>query len=218
MYCGNKIHAHTALYGTGRCSDCFHKTPHKKDCRCSYCLKKGKDNPNWRGGGKVYYCKNCNKPLRSGKAFRKINTGLCRSCCHKFLIGKNNPSYRLEVRKKISKSKYGSKNPAWQGGISYLPYSYKFTEKLKEKIRERDKFICVGCGKHEESEISNNGRKLTIHHINYNKMDCNKSNLVSVCTSCNIKANANRDYWFAYYTWQLSYQINLTMSTCSAIL
>jgi hypothetical protein len=89
-------------------------------------------------------------------------------------------------------------NPNWQGGIGFFPYSIDFTKKLKEKIRERDNRICQCCGK---SEKDNNNRKLDVHHIDYNKENCNESNLISLCKICHIKSNYNRDYWYAYYTY-----------------
>ena len=44
-------------------------------------------------------------------------------------------------------------------------------------------------------------RKLDIHHIDYNKMNYKKDNLITLCLKCNIKANFNRNYWYAYYVY-----------------
>ena len=43
--------------------------------------------------------------------------------------------------------------------------------------------------------------RLHVHHINYNKFDNNEYNLITTCCKCNIRANAERNYWFAYYTY-----------------
>ncbi len=86
------------------------------------------------------------------------------------------------------------KHPNWKGGLSYLPYCFKFNKELKEEIRERDNRICQLCGKTEEE----NGRKLDVHHIHYDKENC-YPDLITLCNSCNIKANFNRDYWINVY-------------------
>ena len=32
-------------------------------------------------------------------------------------------------------------------------------------------------------------------------MNCQEDNLIVTCTKCNALANANRDYWYAYFTY-----------------
>lgn len=93
----------------------------------------------------------------------------------------------------IGKSHKGEKSHFWEGGISYLPYSFEWTKELKEFIRERDNHQCQapGCGKTQEE----NGRKLDVHHIDYDKENCDTSNLISLCISCHMKTNYNRKYW-----------------------
>lgn len=98
------------------------------------------------------------------------------------LKGKLNPMY----------GRTGPLNPAWNGGTSFEPYCYKFNNELKERIRERDNRTCQNCGTKE------NGRKLTCHHIHYDKENC-YPDLITLCHSCNSKANGNRDYWEKYY-------------------
>ena len=85
-------------------------------------------------------------------------------------------------------------HPNWKGGISFEPYCCKFNRILKEKIRNRDNRICQLCGKNELI----NGRKLTCHHIHYDKPNCDPD-LISLCNSCNFKVNYNRDYWEQYF-------------------
>jgi hypothetical protein len=97
--------------------------------------------------------------------------------------------------------KNGKLNPNWRDGISKLPYSDNFTKKLKLEIRERDNFICQRCYITEKEELKKYEQHLCIHHIDYNKMNCNKNNLITVCHKCNCMANGNRDYWFAYYSY-----------------
>lgn len=89
----------------------------------------------------------------------------------------------------------GEKNGNWQGGSSRKPYPFNFDEELKELIRKRDNYLCQECGM---SEIEN-GRKLDIHHIDYNKMDCDPNNLITLCRVCNCRVNGNREYWEKYF-------------------
>ena len=41
--------------------------------------------------------------------------------------------------------------------------------------------------------------RLVIHHIDYNKKNCNLNNLITLCRSCNAKANYNRDWHKSWY-------------------
>lgn len=105
------------------------------------------------------------------------------------------------------RSKYliGKKSVAYIHGHGNLPYSNAFTDILKEKIRQRDNYTCQNCGCKEENHYRANKQiNLTVHHIDYNKMNCKESNLITVCNCCNIQANANIDYWFAYYTYLMN--------------
>lgn len=104
-------------------------------------------------------------------------------------LGKKHTS---ETRQKISKAHKGihagNKNPAWKGGLSYLPYCHKFNKSLKEQIRDRDNRTCQLCG------VKENGKKLCVHHIHYDKPNC-EPDLISVCLSCHRKTSFNRDYY-----------------------
>jgi hypothetical protein len=87
----------------------------------------------------------------------------------------------------------GENNPCWQGGISFEPYSINFNKQLKEKIRFRDGYICQICNNKQDDK-----RRLTVHHINYDKKDTSDNNLISVCIHCHQKTNFNRNYWQTY--------------------
>src|ERR1035437_9812935 len=98
-----------------------------------------------------------------------------------------------ETKKKISKSMSGSKTHLWRGGISFIPYTNKWTKELKKGIRKRDKKICQICGELQ--------KKITfpVHHIDYYKKNCNPKNLITLCRSCHSKTNTNREYWINYF-------------------
>ena len=110
--------------------------------------------------------------------------------------------YSEEYRQKISNSllnKCGNLARNWQGGKSFEPYSILFNDKLKEKIRFRDNYKCQNCDTTQENHIKLYNQRLHIHHIDYDKMNCNEYNLIALCLICNVKANQNRDYWKQYY-------------------
>lgn len=89
----------------------------------------------------------------------------------------------------------GPANPNWIDGRSFLPYPPAFNNALKAKIRKRDNYICQVCGMTEEEHLVVYGCNLTIHHADYDKNNCEESNLFSTCFACNARVNFNRGYW-----------------------
>jgi 5-methylcytosine-specific restriction endonuclease McrA len=87
----------------------------------------------------------------------------------------------------------GEKNYCWKGGISFLPYTLDWTETLKKSIRERDRYICRLCLEPQGERV------LAVHHIDYNKKNCDPNNLISLCQKCHSKTNHNRNYWTNYF-------------------
>jgi len=122
---------------------------------------------------------------------RKKHTEKTKKIISENHMGKNNPFYgkhhTKETKEKIAR--FEDKNPNWRGGISKEPYSFSFSKKLKEKIKKRDGYKCKQC---------NNSLLLCIHHINYNKENCDENNLITLCRSCHSKTNFNRIYWENY--------------------
>ena len=94
----------------------------------------------------------------------------------------------------------GPQNPAWQGGISFELYPQDFDSILKEQIRKRDNYTCQKCGRLQ----INCEKALSVHHIDYNKKNCNPMNLLALCQSCNAKVNKNREYWTKQFRKKLS--------------
>jgi len=88
----------------------------------------------------------------------------------------------------------GDKHPNWQGGISFIPYCSKFNKMLKEEIRKRDNYTCQLCEKTQKD----NKEKLTVHHIHYDKENC-EPDLITLCKSCNSKVNYNKEYYENYF-------------------
>lgn len=104
----------------------------------------------------------------------------------------------------------GKDNPNWRGGSAYLPYCSEFTKTLKESVRVAFERKCYLCGLPEKK----NGRKLDVHHCDYNKgQGCGKKwNLVPLCHRCHAATSHNRHYYFnllANY-WATNVSINFS--------
>lgn len=98
---------------------------------------------------------------------------------------------------KVFKGRYaGEKHPNWRGGVSaFGEYTTDWTETLRRSIRERDHYTCQmpGCNK-QQGDIAHD-----VHHIDYDKTNCNPNNLVTLCHSCHSKTNFNRKYWIKIF-------------------
>ena len=98
-----------------------------------------------------------------------------------------------DTKRKMCLNNLGEKNPAWLGGKSFEPYTTDWTNTLRRSIRERDFYTCQIC-KEPQGDTA-----LSIHHIDYTKTNNDPQNLISLCTSCHIKTNTNREYWKSYF-------------------
>jgi hypothetical protein len=88
----------------------------------------------------------------------------------------------------------------WKGGI-FEPYCYEWTLEFKDLIKYRDNYRCLNPG-------CTSGTKLVIHHVDYNKKHCFKENLITICQSCNSKANFDRDWHTLWYQTILNKKYN----------
>lgn len=122
--------------------------------------------------------------------------------------GKHHTEETKETLRKKNTGKFkGDKNPAWIDGRSFLPYCEKWTEELREKIRELHDRKCFLCGLDEKQNIMKNNkiRKLDVHHIDYDKeQGCNgkKWQLVPLCVKCHPKTKNKKKlyYWTKHIT------------------
>jgi hypothetical protein len=188
------------------------KTLKAKVCQlCYFLIAKG----NYKDGRtlKQYFCKTCKKEV--GWQTVTEGSGLCGSCSAKRRIGKNNSNYKhgkyigkknnkcIECNKPISPTaircgicaRIGELSSQWNNGSSSEIYPLKFLQE-RESIRERDGHKCQICGC-PETECNS---KLHVHHIDYNRENYAKINLISLCSSCHLTTNGNRDYWYSYFT------------------
>ena len=119
------------------------------------------------------------------------------SCSVKKRIGvKGLVTYTPELRKKLSlakKGKTGSLSNGWRGGVSFEKYTIDWNNTLKQSIRERDMYLCQIC--HQKQ----GDRAHQVHHIDYDKKNCNPDNLITLCMSCHFKTNGKREYWLDFF-------------------
>jgi hypothetical protein len=174
-----------------RCIDCkkllgiksFWK--HTKRCRKCYAkwFKISSNNSNFKHGEtlKNHHCIICRINKICYNNFID-GTRKCRSCASKEIF--KNPK----------------KNPWFIHGNGRNPYSTEFNNNLKEKIRNRDKYQCKKCNKIQEQELKDLHIKLAVHHIDYNKKNCNENNLITLCHNCHSTTKGNRKYWKKFYS------------------
>lgn len=97
----------------------------------------------------------------------------------------------------------GEKHWNWAGGISYEPYCDIWKDKeYKESIKERDNYEC------QNPNCWKSNTNLIVHHVDYDKKNCAPWNLITLCGSCNSRANFNRDYWNILYDNLIKSQYN----------
>lgn len=98
-----------------------------------------------------------------------------------------------ETRLKLSECHRGEKSSNWKGGKSFEEYSTDWTETLRRSIRERDHYVCQICGK-IQGDFAHD-----VHHIDYDKKNCNPDNLITLCHSCHSKTSRNRENWILFF-------------------
>jgi hypothetical protein len=134
--------------------------------------------------------------------------------------GANHPLYGThrtdETKNKIRLKKIGQKHKEiskqkiidylvggiWYGNVRYNdnPYCEKWTPNLRERVRAYFGYVCFECG------VKQDGRKLCVHHIHYNKKTCcdgSPHDMVPLCQECHTRTNYNRDYWEEHFVTKL---------------
>lgn len=120
--------------------------------------------------------------------------------------GKNHPFYGRprseETRRRISESNMGKRSSVehlvkisgsnhwnWKGGISSGGYCPIWLDiDYKKSILERDDHSC------QNPFCWGTSHKLSRHHINHDRMDCRPMNIITLCVSCNTRANGSKEY------------------------
>jgi len=147
---------------------------------CRECMGKAQRGENhwmWKGDELLFICDNCGVEYRDDSIKQKQNA-------HHFCSQKCNTEFMV-----------GEKHPCWRGGLTYIDYPQEFNESLKEQIRDRDNRVCQMCLMTE----TENGKKLQVHHIDWNKQNSDPLNLISLCTKCHgkihTKENTTREHF-----------------------
>jgi len=167
------------------CIDCKKELSRPDAKRCRSCVMKGNKIARIDGRSLIKnYCKDCGKEIW-------YTSTRCKKCAKQgklhSLFGKK---FTKESKNKMSLVRGGT-------GIPYAKNDYpnKFYE-LREIIRNRDNHKCKICNK------SGN----FVHHIDYNKNNCKKENLITLCNNCHSKTNFNRSYWKKFFCNLLNYK------------
>ena len=174
--CGKefRVKPYTIKKGGGKfCSrTCY--AEHKKSASL------GENNNNWKAAVVERQCIQCGKTFT---VFRGQLQSGARVFCSRKCMGKYKETSVL-----------GENNPNWKGGP--VPYPRGWRKRLREQIRDYADRRCELCGKTEKQ----NGRRLCVHHIDYDKNNLAIENLVALCTVCHARTNGRRDYWEYWFS------------------
>lgn len=182
----------------------------------------GDKNPNWKGGPASITCRQCRKVFeveynrRNTAVFCSIDCAddwqtlhpyvsirakripvVCRECGGNRIVRESQADkYRFcspKCRRRwVRSNRGGSKGCNWLGGTSKLPYPFDW-DRISDEIMERDGSRC--CNPHCHKKYD----RITVHHIDYDKMNSDRRNLITVCARCNSRANYHRPLWTRYY-------------------
>ena len=126
-------------------------------------------------------CKYRTKKIISGISLRSGNSISC-GC------------YRKE---RTIESNSGQNNYNYRDGKSNKEYSTEWNNALRIFIRERDNHCCQfpNCDYNDNQEK----RKLSVHHIDGDKNNCQEYNLISLCVACHRTVEFNPTSWQHYF-------------------
>lgn len=95
---------------------------------------------------------------------------------------------------------YGPENGMFNNYSSYEPYTKEFDEHRKEECRNMYNGKCVVCGITKDE----NGRRLDVHHIDYNKLNSELWNLYPLCMPCHcftkVPDEGIKNSWYEWFT------------------
>ena len=129
-----------------------------------------------------------------------INLKRCKNKTYIEIYGKEKTEKILRKKSESSKISW-EKNPYqgnWKDGKTLERYPIGWKNGLRELIRKRDNYTCQLCGQ-LQSKLLGYFKRLTVHHIDYDKKNLDFDNLITLCNSCNLKINYNRKYWIDYF-------------------
>jgi len=127
----------------------------------------------------------------------KILEAECQNCQNKFQYTRAGQKTGYDPRfctKKCWDIFQRGKNKSLDGpAVHGSPYPQKFP-KIKTQIRKRDNWTCGLCGTYKPTcNVRRCG--IAVHHIDYDKANCDPENLICLCDRCHGLTNFNRGYW-----------------------
>jgi len=147
--------------------------------KCRSAFRQGKNHPRYVEYP-VKYCVICGGELPHYLAGKEESKYCSRKCQNIGITGEN--------------------NYWWKGGVSFESYPSAFSLDLKELIRKRDNYVCQACGRTQEDEQKEFGKRLSVHHIDSDKNNNVPENLITTCQRCNSVARENQEHWMGIYT------------------
>jgi hypothetical protein len=136
----------------------------------------------------VTKCHNCGKNIKKNRKY-VVNSKNYNILSEKIRFGKKRLAHRFIESEMIycsTKCAIEKERPYYYKGIGDEVYPLEFNDKLKDRIKKRDKDQCQLCGAKWG---------LVVHHIDYNKENSSPLNLITLCLSCHAKTNFKRKWW-----------------------
>ena len=177
----------------------------------------GKNNAAWRGGPVTMTCSVCASTFQLKPSEAKRRNTCSHACYGKIRaerIRKLPPTARCQhcgavFNRRSHKPKFcsrkcasdahanrvrGSGNGRYVHGEHERTYGAGWTISHRDSIRARDGCECRLCGMTQDEH----GKKLCVHHIDYDKDNMAPSNLITVCRFCHGRMHgrpAERERW-----------------------
>jgi len=128
---------------------------------------------------RVYWLCRCICGIEKNVLSNRLRNGASTSC----------GCYKLEINR-------GQNSRFWRGG-SNNGYPLEWTDELREFIRNRDHRKCQypECDYDDTREQ----QKLSVHHIDSHKKNCNGWNLISICNKHHSQVENNPVLWQPYF-------------------
>jgi len=187
------------------CLDCNKKIVTLSAKRCGSCARNGKFNGMF--GKKPKITKAMIRKIKRALIGRKNKEQSIRMQNNNIHNTPHSEKTRRLIALKAHKRylKDPTKWPTYIDGRSGISdYPVKFNTELIGKIKKRDVYICQNCKISEFKSVLINNLRLSVHHIDYNKKNIKPTNLITLCVSCNSKANYRREYWQNFYSDKIS--------------
>lgn len=167
-------------------------------CNKHFCIDCGQE---LRSHTKSKRCKKCSNIYNSIKLFKHghyskhhKNKQKCIDC-NKKIWGDSKRCHSCENKRRYKEgimNNKGINNGQYIHGQDLREYPKEFSKELKHEIFQRDDYTCKKCNIYPCND-------LTVHHIDYNKLNNNKNNLITLCRKCNCSVNKNRFAWELFF-------------------